>query len=249
MRYVEPRRPVLERHDIRLARLPRSLDGLRIGQISDLHLGMPDSLANACWAVQQMNLLRPDLVVLNGDMVGTFSGLADLPVVLRDLHAPLGVYAVPGNHDYDEGIEDVRGMLDMLGIPLLLNQHVRLSLRGADLWLAGTDDLWDGSYDASKALRGIPDDACVILLSHEPDSADEAARHGVALQLSGHTHAGHFRLPVIGPFSWPRYGVTYVAGHYMVGDMALYVSRGLGGMPLRLLAQPEAAILTLRCAS
>ena len=98
----------------------------------------------------------------------------------------------------------------------------------------------------AAALDGVPRDAFTVLLAHSPDIADNTADYGFAVQLSGHTHGGHLRLPLIGPFARPRYGRRYVMGLYKVGAMTLYVSRGLGGVPLRLLCRPEATVLTLR---
>jgi predicted MPP superfamily phosphohydrolase len=128
----------------------------------------------------------------------------------------------------------------------LLNEHRRLTWNGADCWLVGLDDVWDGEMDIKAALRGVPEQGFKLLLGHAPDIADEAARHGFDLQLAGHVHGGHLRLPLLGPFARPRYGVRYLAGIYTVGRMTMYVSRGLGGAPLRLMCPPEAAILTLR---
>jgi predicted MPP superfamily phosphohydrolase len=247
MMVSEPGRPTLESVTLRLPTLPAGLDGLRIGQISDSHLGMPHAARNLAWAVAQMRRAQPDLVVLTGDLVSHRRAISRLPALLRGLRAPLGVYAVPGNHDYWEGLADQRAALARANIPLLLNEHRRLRWNGADLWLVGVDDIWAGRPDLAAALEGVPADAFTLLLCHAPDAADEAARHGIAVQLSGHTHGGHLRLPLLGPFSRPRFGLRYVMGSYQVGTMALYVSRGLGGLPLRLFCRPEATIFTLRC--
>ncbi len=246
MALVEPARPQLERVTLRLPNLPAKLDGLRIGQISDCHLGLPHTASNLRWAVEQMRRERPDLLALTGDLVHSHHAIASLPVLLGGLSAPLGIYAVPGNHDYWEGLDDLHRVLAPLGIPLLLNEHRRLQWHGADLWLVGVDDIWDGRPDLGVALHGVPQGAFTLLLAHSPDSADTAAQHGIGVQLSGHTHGGHLRLPFLGPFSLPRFGTRYTIGHYHIGQTQLYVSRGLGGAPLRLLCRPEATIITLR---
>jgi predicted MPP superfamily phosphohydrolase len=243
---VEPGRPMLERVTLRLPALPAELDGLRVGQISDCHLGMPHSARNLAWAVEQMRRERPELIALTGDFVSRRHAIPTIAPLLRGLDAPLGVYAIPGNHDYWEGLADIHAALALDGIPLLINEHRRLRWNGADLWLAALDDLWDGRPDLDVALDGVPRGACTLLLSHAPDSADEAARRGVAAQLSGHTHGGHMRLPLLGPFALPRFGWRYAMGGYRVGAMELYVSRGLSGGPFRLLCPPEATIFTLR---
>jgi uncharacterized protein len=243
---VEPARPRLERVTLRLPALPPQLDGLRVGQISDCHLGMPHSARNLAWAVEQMGRERPELIALTGDFVSRRRAIPKIAPLLRGLDAPLGIYAIPGNHDYWESLADVHAALALNGIPLLINEHRRLRWNGADLWLAALDDLWDGQPDLDVALHGVPRGACTLLLSHAPDSADEAARRGVAAQLSGHTHGGHMRLPLLGPFALPRFGWRYAMGGYRVGAMELYVSRGLSGGPFRLLCPPEATIFTLR---
>lgn len=242
----EPAQPVLEHVTLRLPSLSPALDGLRIGQISDIHLGVLHTKRNLIWAVKQMQQERPDLIVLTGDQVMRRHAIPELPVILRDLQAPLGIYAISGNHDHWEGLRDVQSALEMCNIPMLMNEHRRLEWNGAQFWLLGTDDYWDGQHDLATALHGVPADGFKLLLAHEPDSADEAAEYGIDLQLSGHVHGGHLRLPLLGPFVRPRYGLRYLDGIYKVGGMAMYVSRGLGGAPLRLLCKPEATIITLR---
>jgi uncharacterized protein len=152
---------------------------------------------------------------------------------------------VPGNHDYMEGMEAITSELASIGIPMLLNEHRRLEWRGGELWLLGVDDVWEGVADLSAALEGVPESGWKLLLSHVPDFVDEAAKHGIDLQLSGHTHGGHLRLPVIGPFTLPRYGVRYPYGLLQVGGTRLYVTGGLAGIPLRFYCPPEATIITL----
>jgi uncharacterized protein len=245
----EPRSPRLERVTLRLPALPRALDGLRIGQISDLHLGMRFTAANSRWAAECVAGERPDLLALTGDFVSYDHAIAELPGVLAPLAGasfPLGIYAVPGNHDYWEGLPAIRRALEPLGVTFLVNAHRALRQGDASLVVAGVDDMWDGQPDLPGALAGAPAGSFTLLLSHCPDTADEAAQHGVGVQLSGHTHGGHMRLPWLGSFCLPRYGWRYAVGHAHVGATQLYVSRGIGGMPLRLGCPPEATIITLR---
>ncbi|MFO7168594.1 MAG: metallophosphoesterase [Chloroflexota bacterium] len=244
--FVEPRRARLEHVELRLPRLPRGLDGLRIGHLTDLHLGFRYTERNALWGVEQMRREAPDLIVITGDLVSFQHAIPDIAAALRGISAPLGVYAVPGNHDHWEGVDDVRAALAVCGVTMLINEHRRIRRGGADLWLLGVDDLWDGSASLSATLRGVPAGAFTLLLAHAPDFVTEAAARGVDVQLSGHTHGGHLRLPLLGPLGMPRFGRRYVMGRYQVGPTALYVSRGLGGPPLRLLCPPEATIITLR---
>jgi uncharacterized protein len=246
MKRFEPMHPVLERVTLPLRRLPAALDGLRIGHITDTHLGLPQATENLEWAISELERERPDVIAITGDVVGLRSGIAELPRLLGRLHAPLGVYAVPGNHDYWEGLSDVAAGLSLAGVVLLMNQNQRLGWNGADFWIAGVDDIWDGRPDFVAARRGVPDDGFTVLLAHSPDIADNAAAHRFDIQISGHSHGGHMRLPLLGPFAAPRFGERYVMGHYSVDDMPVYVSRGLGGVPMRFLCPPEATIFTLR---
>jgi predicted MPP superfamily phosphohydrolase len=245
----EPRALRLERLTLRLAGLPAGLDGLRVGQISDLHLGHPYSFANARRAAEALAAERPDLLVLTGDFVSYEHAIASLPAALAPLAAapaPLGSFAVPGNHDYWEGVPAIQAALAPLGVEFLINEHRLLRHGGAELVVAGVDDMWDGVPDLDGALEGAPRGAFTLLMSHCPDLADEAAARGVGLQFSGHTHGGHMRLPALGSFCLPRFGWNYPVGHEHVGAMQLYVSRGVGGLPLRLNCPPEAAVFTLR---
>lgn len=244
---VEPRCPVLERVTVRLPSLPPALDGLRIGQMGDMHLGFPHGHVNTQWAVNAMRMEQPDVLVLTGDFVSFTHTIPDLPDLFRSLTAPLGVYAVPGNHDHWEGLNAIRSHLEPLGITFLMNENRCLRWHGGELWLAGIDDMWYGIPDIETALAGVPDGACTVLLSHAPDFADTARQYGVALQLSGHTHGGHLHLPLLGWFCVPFHGIRYISGLEQVGDMQLYVTRGLGGAPLRMNCPPEATIITLRC--
>jgi predicted MPP superfamily phosphohydrolase len=248
MTRFEPSSPTLEHVTLRLPALPRELDGLRVGQITDTHMGTKYAARNLAWAVDQLGRERPELIVITGDMAGASEAIPEITPLFGRLRAPLGIYAVPGNHDYTEGLADINAALSVIGIPLLMNQNRRLEWNGGELWVAGVDDLWDGQLSFASARAGIPSGGFTILLAHSPDVADEAAEHGFALQLSGHTHGGHLRLPKLGAFGHPRFGVRYVMGRYQVGDMQLYVSRGLGGEALRLLCRPELTIFTLRSA-
>lgn len=242
---IEPRRPRLERVTVALPRLPHALEGLRIGHLSDFHLGYPHTRANVQWAVQQMQREKPDMIVLPGDLVNVAHAIDDLPALLRPLHAPLGVYVVTGNHDMWEGSGEIRTHLEPLGIEFLLNRNKRLVWQGAAFWIAGIDDIWYGTPDVEAALGTLPPDDFTLFLCHAPDYADSVAHRGIDLQLSGHTHGGQMRLPLLGWCCVPHYGLRYISGLYQVGAMQVYVSRGLGGPPLRLNCPPEATILTL----
>lgn len=242
---VEPPRPVLERVTLRPAGWPHALAGLRIGQISDLHLGHHYAEANVAWAIAAMQRERPDMIVLTGDFIAFADAIPMLGARLAGLSAPLGVYAVLGNHDGDAEARDVVTALGHAGIVVLRNQSRWIAVPAGGFWLLGLDDVWHGRDDFAVMLAGVPPGGCRVLLAHAPDVVDLAARHQIAVQLSGHTHGGQLRLPRIGPFSLPRHGTRYPIGEYRVGPTTLYVSRGVAGAPLRLGCPPEATVITL----
>ncbi|NJN16627.1 MAG: metallophosphoesterase [Oscillochloris sp.] len=243
---IEPRNPELTRLTLEFANLPPALDGIRIGQLSDMHLGNPFSARNSRWAVERMHEERPDMIALTGDFVSYDHAIAELPAILAPLNAPLGMFAVPGNHDYWEGLNHIRRLLEPLGVEFLINHGKVIPVGDDALYVAGVDDLWDGHPDLDAALAERPAGMWSLLLAHAPDIADAAAAQGVELQLSGHTHGGHLCLPYLGSFCLPRHGWIYSNGHAQAGTMQVYVSRGLGGLPLRLGCRPEAIIFTLR---
>ncbi|HEY1013039.1 MAG TPA: metallophosphoesterase, partial [Herpetosiphonaceae bacterium] len=234
----------IERHSIPVAGLPAGLDGLRIGQLSDMHFGPWYSRRCLAAALAALRREQPDLIALTGDFIDRVGALPELGRLLAGLSAPLGVWACLGNHDYWSDPGAVARALDELGVRVLVNGHGAVRRGGAALTVAGVADPWFGAPDLAAALAGAPD-APVVLLAHAPDYADKTGRR-IALQLSGHAHAGHVNLPLLGPLVVPLMGERYRNGLYRAGAGWLYVSRGLGGLPIRLGAPPEAAILTLR---
>lgn len=240
----------LSEAEIELPDLPAPFHGTRLLLISDTHSGpfvSPGALSDA---LARLQALAPDLIVLAGDLTSSQPcELEQTRDAYRQLRAPLGVYATLGNHDHYSGEpERLREIIEGLGIEVLHNRAVQIEREGASLSLAGVDDLLLGEPDLDAALRGTV--APVILVSHNPDLFFEAARRGVSLVLSGHTHAGQIRMPGLPVLArQSRYRLD--EGRYRVGDSELVVSRGLGavGLPLRLWCPPEAVLLTLRRAS
>jgi predicted MPP superfamily phosphohydrolase len=238
--------PRLKQIDLCVDDLPPDFHGFTIGQLSDLHLGMPMSIAATRRAVALLMGARPDMIVLTGDFVSYRRHLPLLGELLRGLDAPEGVFAVLGNHDHLEGADVVGGVLERLGFVLLHNTH-RLLRRGTGvLAVAGVDDMWRGLPDLEQAVAGVPRGAPIVLLAHAPDYADIAAQGPIAIQLSGHTHSGHIHVPVLGPLFLPRYGIYYHSGLQRIGRTWLYINSGLGGLPLRLGSRTEATHIRLR---
>lgn len=255
---IEPRRPLIERHSIRLARLPSELDGITIAHLSDFHHDSQSSAELIRHAVRTTNELKPDLIALTGDYVtvSAFGGHASAAhhakpcaQILSDLRAPLGVFGVLGNHDQDA--RTIARTLEVYGIAILRNYHLYVERAGARLWIAGIDDVLEGGANLDQALRGIPAEDCTILLAHEPDYADVAAHYRVDLQLSGHSHGGQVTLPILGPPYLPPLARKYPRGLRQVGPLALYTTRGLGTtfLPIRFDSPPEITFLTLRSAA
>lgn len=237
-----------ERVTIPVEDLPPPLDGFKIVQLSDLHIGRRFTVVNAQRAVAWALDSQPDVVVLTGDFVSFSRYIPLLDKSLRGLQARYGCYAVLGNHDYWTDISAIERVLDRHGITLLRNEQRSITIDGAILCLVGIDCIWEGRHDPAVALRDLPATATTIVLAHEPDIADEISAYPVALQLSGHTHAGHIALPGLGPAFLPRHGFRYFRGLQQVGRMWVYTSRGLGGFPIRFGSSPEVTALTLRAA-
>jgi uncharacterized protein len=230
------------------ARLPAAMTGLRIVQLSDLHRSPLNSLADISRAVDLAQDQAADMIVLTGDYVSTQADYAnELVPVLARLSAPLGVYAVLGNHDYWTDAERVRAALQQGGVRVLHNEALPISRGGARIWLAGIEDLWEQGDDLPGALAQVPPGEFVVLLVHEPDFADNAADYGIALQLSGHSHGGQVRLPGLGCPILPYMARKYPVGLNRVGETLVYTNRGIGSHPLglRLNCRPEVTVLTL----
>jgi predicted MPP superfamily phosphohydrolase len=232
--------------DVALPGLPRAIDGLRVLLLTDVHAGpfvSPETLAET---FRRLLATRPDLVLLGGDLAT--SGIDDIRrfrAAFALLRAPLGTYAVLGNHEYyTEDPALLPAALASAGIRLLVNDWAAVGEPGARFGLAGVDDLLMGRPDLDRALDGAP--RPVVLLSHNPDLLFDAARRDVALMLSGHTHAGQIRVPGT-PVMVRQSRYRLDEGRFRAGATELVVSRGLGavGLPLRAACPPEAVLLRL----
>ena len=238
--------PVLKRVELPVRGLPPGLDGITLAHVSDMHVGMPFTRAAVQRGLRAIQQAKPEVILFTGDFISYTRSLPDLPSLLAPLRAPAGIFACVGNHDHWAGLEQVAQVLVTCGVQLLINEHRTLQLREAQLVIAGVDDLWDGVPDLERALAGAPPDVPVVLLAHSPDYADLAAQGPLMLQLAGHSHGGHIRLPWLGPLLLPRHGIHHDRGLHRLGNMWLYVSHGLGGWPYRLGCRAEVTLLTLR---
>jgi predicted MPP superfamily phosphohydrolase len=237
---------------ITVRRLPRSLDGYTIVQITDLHVGGTIGRDYVAELVARANALQPDAIVLTGDIVdGTVAELGDAAAPLGDLRAKDGVFAITGNHEYYWGADAWIAFFQARGIRYLRNQRVEIRRGDGAFDLAGIDDHGARSHarghgpDLAAALSGRDAARPLVLLAHQPRQVRTTAGHDVDVQLSGHTHGGQV---------WPwHYLVSLqqgglLAGRYTFGATQLYVSRGAGhwGPPVRVGAPAELTRVILR---
>lgn len=253
---IAPNRPRVVRLDIHLRRWPEGLSGLTIALLSDFHYDPYFSIHPIQASIDIVNALRPQLVLLTGDFVSVpfwgdpAKGAADAEpcaAILKNLKASHGVWAVMGNHDAFTDPDRVTASLQAQGIRVLANQSTPIEADGARFWLGGVDDVLGKTADVDATLQNVPPGEATVLMVHEPDYADRVARHAVDLQLSGHSHGGQVRLPLLPPLYLPDLGRKYVWGLYKVGGLTLYTNPGLGtvGVPARLNCPPEITFLTL----
>lgn len=242
------RRPRLVRVDVRIPGLPAALDGYRIAHLSDVHCGSYTPAGRVRGWVRRINALEPDLVAVTGDLISSGDGWVEgVAEALGGLRGRDGVYACMGNHDYFTDGEHLARRLEAHGLVVLRNRGLQV---GA-LYVAGADDTWSRRADVPRALAGRPAGVPTLLLAHDPNLFPEAAGHGVALMLAGHTHGGQIAVPGLSRrLNLARLITTYTAGLYRLGDATLYVTCGAGttGPPVRLGAKAEIALLTLRAA-
>ena len=234
---------------VEIAGLPAQFDGLRIAQITDVHFGSFLAQEGMERLIDLANSLRPDLIVLTGDYVNRWVSETRLAIpMLGKLEAPLGVYAVLGNHDHYAGAKETTDLLSRHSIKLLDHDSEPIISGNSRLWLLGSGDfVRDRQYDLNERLARVPADEARIVLAHNPDSADLPREHRVDLMLSGHTHGGQIRTKSMGALILPVYNRNYDQGLFRVGDMQLFVSRGLGmvGLPFRVNCPPQLPILRL----
>ncbi len=246
---LEP--PTTKRIEIALDRFPAALDGFRVVQISDVHIGPLLDRRFSTLVTERVNALEPDLIVVTGDLVdGRVAGIAREVQPFQQLRARHGVYFVTGNHDYYSGADDWVSCLQSFGWHPLRNRSASIGIDGARFELAGVDDphgsLLEGrnGEDIDLALRETDPTRAIILLAHDPVTFRRAHEKNVTLQLSGHTHGGQ-----IWPFGWAvRAAVPWVEGLHRIGASQLYVSCGTGfwGPPMRLATRAEITELVLR---
>jgi hypothetical protein len=246
--------------EIQLSRLPQAMDRFTIVQLTDVHIGPTLGRDFVEEVVAQTNALQPDLIAITGDLVdGTVGRLREAVAPLAQLRARHGVYFVTGNHEFytsmdpEESASRWMEELERIGIRVLRNERVAIGDGEASFDLAGVHD-WNATRyapahapDLQRAVEGRDPARELVLLAHQPRHIAEAKKHGVGLQLSGHTHGGQ-----IWPFRFlVRLAQPFVAGLGRRGDTQIYVSRGTGffGPPMRVAEPAEISKIVLRSAA
>ncbi|RKG85532.1 metallophosphoesterase [Corallococcus terminator] len=240
---------VLTEHLLQLNGISPEHDGLRIAQLSDVHVGQATSDVRIRRAVAAVNAAAPDLVFLTGDYV-THSPkpLPRVRELLKGLEGP--VFVVMGNHDHWVDVRYLRAGFEDLGYTVLQNEHRVVHVKGAPVTVLGIDDGLTRMDDVEATFRGAPTSGTRLVLAHTPPTVEKLPSHAGLVQFSGHTHGGQFIVRGLTEALFRRAGQPYIRGHYRVNGNHLYVNQGLGfgfgGPYLRRGSTPEVAFFTLR---
>jgi predicted MPP superfamily phosphohydrolase len=257
--HVEPTWLAVNRVTLSIRNLPAALAGVRIAQLSDFHHGPHIPAGYLEGAIERTVAEKPDIIALTGDYIDRGPAhVRTAAKLFRGLKAPLGVFAVLGNHDFSvhtaRGVRrhpelhrEVADALGTEGVTVLRNRTVRVERDGAGLLVAGVDDLWSGESDPDAALA----DACAntprVILAHNPQSVEQLAKHRADVVLSGHTHGGQINWPGLGRLMLGKKARRWAAGLYPLEAGHLYVNTGVGfGWRFRFGVRPELAIFTLQ---
>lgn len=251
----EPSEIKVECVRLELKRLAPAFSGIRIAQVSDIHMGGWMNAERLQRVVDMVVAQAPHLALFTGDYLPGHvfneqveQSVWELIAILTPLAASMPTFGILGNHDYWTNQHAVRDMLRECGIIELTNSVYTISRNGANMHICGVDDVWEGDVRLQDVLDQLPDDGAAILLAHEPDFADESAATGrFDLQVSGHSHGGQVSLPFFGPPILPYLGRKYSSGLYKVGEMYQYTNRGVGTgrLVVRINCPPEITIFEL----
>src|SRR5712692_5772284 len=253
--FIEPSRLVVHQDTIQINNWPKELSGLCIALIADIHTGEPfiddNKLRKIVELTSQQN---PDLIVLLGDYMSPNSWHSHrvepevTAAAMKNLHAPLGVYAILGNHDWWYNGAKVRRAFEANGIPVLDDEVAEIKWRNGSFWLVGLADAWTRPQHVNETIAKVPEGSTVIALTHSPDVFPSLPQ-SVPLLLAAHTHGGQVNLPLIGtPIVPSRFGRKYTAGHVYENGHHMFVTTGIGTsiLPVRFRVTPEIVMLTLR---
>lgn len=253
--FIEPDKIIVHREILKLKNWDKAHDNIKIAIISDIHAGAPFIGTKKLEKIVELtNKEKPDLILFPGDFVetGVIGGKFIKPVItagyLSKLQSKYSKVAVLGNHDWWYDGEKVRSALKNEKIAVLENDSTKIIVKGKPLWVAGLADLTTRYPDVEKALNKVKNEKSVLLLSHNPDAFPFVPQK-VSLTISGHTHGGQVRFPVVGSLIVPsNFGQKYAFGHVHENNKDLFVSTGLGTsrIPVRFGVSPEISILTIK---
>lgn len=250
-RWRAPYRPCLEHVDVdgQLAR--RGIPPIRVGFVTDTHIGPAIRARDVDRAVALLFASPPDILLLGGDIICESPRyIPEAAGVLGNYAASprYGTFAVLGNHDYSNDAPRLTRALEREGIRVLRNEAAAIAHGGQALWIAGLDDALLGRPDPEATFSGVPEHDASLALWHEPDWAETIARFRPMLQLSGHSHGGQVRLPLLGAAATPAGGRKFPHGLYEVGGSRVYTSRGVGVYrpPVRFRCPPEVTLISIR---
>jgi predicted MPP superfamily phosphohydrolase len=252
---IEPAWLEIVRLRLKLPRLAAEFSGLRLAQISDIHMGGWMNAEHFAQVVEAVLAEAPDVIALTGDYLLGYGwdethqqALEALAPMLKTLADSTLTLAVMGNHDHWSDVQKIRAMLANVGILELANSVFTLQQGAARLHIGGVDDVYEGQDRLQDVLHQLPAQGAAILLCHEPDFADTAAASArFDLQISGHSHGGQVVVPFFGPLHTPKFAEKYPLGLYQVAGMFQYTNRGVGmaRLPIRFNCRPEVTIFTL----
>jgi len=248
---VEPRRVQVTRHEVPIVGLPEALEGLRIAQVSDVHL-YDGVHAPAQITLNLIARERPDVVLLTGDICETGDELPEVTEFTRRARGAIATFAIYGNWERAAGITEGKlgSAYERGGARLLVNQTATVEVQGARLAILGLDDVLQGNPDLAAAAVSAPQAEVTLWMVHEPRWVDRLPRHVAAppaMILAGHTHGGQIRFPLIPPWLPPGCG-RFLEGWYHDTYAPLYVCRGIGTADIRarFRCPPELPVFTLR---
>ena len=252
--WLEPASLHTETYDLALPSWPVACEGLKVAVLSDLHVGSPfNHLDHLQESIDLTLIANPDLILLAGDYVihgvpgGRFVSPQASATHLARLSAPLGVYAVLGNHDWWHDGPGTIAAFQQVGIQVLEDASMPIHAGACQFWLAGISDYMEGAHDVPLALSQIPEDGTILAFTHNPDIFPEIPPQ-VALTVAGHTHGGQVYLPMVGrPVVPSEYGERFAIGHIVEQGRHLFVTPGIGTsiLPIRFLVPPEVSVLIL----
>lgn len=254
-KHLEPHWIETNSYTIKSPTIPIPFSGSKIVQFSDTHLGFHYDLSNLESIVKKIKALNPDIIVFTGDLMDepqTYQNPERIIPILQSLSAPLGKFAVYGNHDHGGYGTNLYGQIMKLsGFTLLQNDVTIIEKNGESFYLAGIDDAMLGKPDFQTIAAKIKNNTFKLMLSHAPDLADISSSFGFDFQLSGHSHGGQIQIPFIGALVKPPFAQKYFDGIYEINNgspLTVYVNRGLGTtrLPFRFLSRPEITQFTLQ---